>query len=765
MNWPNATPSDEVPPFLDKLNAPQQQAVMRSEGPVMIIAGAGSGKTRVLTYRIAYLMHKGADPFQILSLTFTNKAAREMRERIEQLVGAQARSIWMGTFHSVFARILRQEAEKLGYPSNFTIYDSDDSKSLIKAIVKQMNLDEKLYKPSLVLGRISMAKNNLVDFKSYLKNDEYNEADRGSGRPKFGEIFQAYSERCFKAGAMDFDDILVNTHRLFKEHLDVLNKWQHRFRYVMVDEYQDTNHVQYMITKKLAAVNQNICVVGDDAQSIYAFRGANIQNILNFERDYPDVATFKLEQNYRSTKNIVNAASSVIKNNEKQLEKSVWTANDEGDKIQVFRNATEGDEGRKIAEFIFEQKSALHLPNKGFAILYRTNSQSRAFEESLRRQGLDYRIYGGTGFYQRKEIKDMLAYLRFVANPNDEEALKRIINYPARGIGDTTVQRVTVLAAQEGLALWEVVKSAKHFPEIGASAGKVEQFAMMIESFRTMLDTHNAYDLAIQVAKQCGVLKTLYEDKSIEGVSRYENLMELLNGIQEFTEDDQSDNEKTLPVFLEEVALYTDDAKDKDPDRDCISMMTIHASKGLEFPVVCIVGMEENLFPSQMALGSRSDLEEERRLFYVALTRAEQKLALSFASSRFKFGSLLHCEPSRFIDEIDSQYLDMSLASVKPKSPFDGARGRNSSTEDAPSKSSTLFKKPMRQAPLPAADPSFVAGDLSALAVGQKVQHQRFGYGMVESIDGKGDQAKAVVNFENLGPKTLVLKFAKMRIV
>ena len=765
MNWPNETPSDEIPPFLDKLNAPQQQAVMRSEGPVMIIAGAGSGKTRVLTYRIAYLMHKGADPFQILSLTFTNKAAREMRERIEQLVGAQARNIWMGTFHSVFARILRQEADKLGYPSNFTIYDSDDSKSLIKAIVKEMNLDEKLYKPSLVLGRISMAKNNLVDFKSYLKNDEYNEADRGSGRPKFGEIFKAYSERCFKAGAMDFDDILVNTHRLFKEHLDVLNRWQHRFRYVMVDEYQDTNHVQYMITKKLAAVNQNICVVGDDAQSIYAFRGANIQNILNFERDYPDVATFKLEQNYRSTKNIVNAASSVIKNNEKQLEKSVWTANDEGDKIQVFRNATEGDEGRKIAEFIFEQKSALHLPNKGFAILYRTNSQSRAFEESLRRQGLDYRIYGGTGFYQRKEIKDMLAYLRFVANPNDEEALKRIINYPARGIGDTTVQRVTVLAAQEGLALWEVIKSAKHFPEIGASAGKVEQFAMMIESFRTMLETHNAYDLAMHVAKQCGVLKALYEDKSIEGMSRYENLMELLNGIQEFTEDDQSDSEKNLPVFLEEVALYTDDAKDKDPDRDCISLMTIHASKGLEFPVVCIVGMEENLFPSQMALGSRSDLEEERRLFYVALTRAEQKLALSFASSRFKFGSLLHCEPSRFIDEIDSQYLDMSLASVKPKSPFETGRGRAGAEGDSPSKSSTLFKKPMRQAPLPAADPSFVAGDLSSLAVGQKIQHQRFGYGMVESIEGNGDQAKAVVNFENLGPKTLVLKFAKMRIV
>ncbi|MFZ9970033.1 MAG: ATP-dependent helicase [Bacteroidia bacterium] len=762
MNWPDApSSSEEIPPFLDKLNKPQQQAVMKSEGPVMIIAGAGSGKTRVLTYRIAYLMHQGADPFQILSLTFTNKAAREMRERIENVVGSQARNLWMGTFHSVFARILRQEADRLGYPSNFTIYDSDDSKSLIKAILKEMNIDEKQYKPNLVLSRISSAKNNLFDYKHYLNSEELTQEDRNAGRPQFGEIFKAYSERCFKAGAMDFDDILVNTHRLFKEHLDVLNRWQHRFRYIMVDEYQDTNHVQYMITKKLAAVHQNICVVGDDAQSIYAFRGANIQNILNFERDYPEVATYKLEQNYRSTQNIVNAAASVIKNNEKQLKKSVWTANEEGAKIQVFRNATEGDEGRRIAEYIFEQKTALHLPNKGFAILYRTNSQSRAFEEALRRQGLDYRIYGGTGFYQRKEIKDMLAYLRFVANPNDEEALKRIINYPARGIGDTTVQRVTVLAAQEGLALWEVIRSARHFPEIGASAGKVEQFGIMMESFRTMLNTHNAYDLAMHVAKQCGLLKTLYEDKSIEGVSRYENIMELLNGIQEFTEDDESDSEKTLPVFLEEVALYTDDAKDKDPDRDCISLMTVHASKGLEFPVVCIVGMEENLFPSQMALSSRSDLEEERRLFYVAITRAEQKLALSFAVTRFKFGSLLSCEPSRFIQEIDAQYLDMSLASVKKKSPLNDLPGRSEGT----SKTSTLFKKPMRQAPLPAADPNFVPDDLSQLTIGQKVQHQRFGFGTVESMEGSGAQAKAVVVFENEGAKTLVLKFAKMRIL
>jgi DNA helicase-2/ATP-dependent DNA helicase PcrA len=536
-----------------------------------------------------------------------------------------------------------------------------------------------------------------------------------------------------------------------------------------------------MITRKLAAVHQNICVVGDDAQSIYAFRGANIQNILNYERDYPDVKTFKLEQNYRSTQNIVNAASSVIKNNQKQLEKNVWTSNDIGEKIKVVRNSTEGEEARRVADAIFDDKMQLHLPNKAFAILYRTNSQSRAFEEALRRQGIDYRIYGGMSFYQRKEVKDLISYLRLVINPSDEEALKRVINYPGRGIGDTTVNRIIVKSSELGVPLWDVVKSAASIPDLGASAGKVDNFATMIKSFQTMLETHNAYDLAMHVAKQAGLLKLLYDDKSVEGVSRYENITELLNGIQEFVEDDESEKEKNLATFLEDVALYTDDQKDKDPDRDCVSLMTIHASKGLEYPVVFIVGIEENLFPSQLSLHSRADLEEERRLFYVAITRAETKCYMTFATSRFKYGSLIPCEPSRFIQEIDPQYLDMSTASLKSNSPFGansgvgggvsaggyiGGQYASKKVEDKPTKTSRLFNvsKPPSP-PVPPADPNFVEGDISGLKVGDKVQHQRFGLGEVISIEGDKGNEKAIVNFEQMGQKTLVLKFAKMRIL
>ena len=766
MNWPDQEKRDEVPPFLDNLNPPQMQAVLHTDGPVMIIAGAGSGKTRVLTFRIANIVHKGVDPFNILALTFTNKAAKEMRNRIEKLVGGNARNLWMGTFHSVFARILRQEAERIGYPSNFTIYDSDDSKSLIKAILKEMNIDDKMYKPNLVLGRISMAKNNLITAKDYFQNEELINQDKASNRGKFADIYLTYTTRCFKAGAMDFDDILVNTHMIFKHHADILNKWQHKFKYILVDEYQDTNHVQYMITKKLAAVTQNICVVGDDAQSIYAFRGANIQNILNFERDYPDVSTYKLEQNYRSTQIIVNAASSVIKNNKKQLEKKVWTANEEGDKIKVTRNASENDEGKRVAEYIFEDKQNEHLPNKAFAILYRTNAQSRAMEEALRRQGIDYRIYGGTSFYQRKEVKDLLSYLRFVINPNDEEALKRIINYPARGIGDTSLNRLIYLSGQQNIGLWEVIKNIRSFPEIGNGGPKIENFGMMIQGFIGMTETTNAFDMATHVAKQTGLMRTLFEDKSVEGISRYENITELLNGIQEFVEDDESEKDKTLANFLEEVALYTDDQKDKDPNRDCISLMTIHASKGLEFPVVHLIGMEENLFPSQMALMNRQELEEERRLFYVALTRAEKKLYLSFATSRFKYGSLIPCEPSRFIDEIDAKYLDMSLASMKSKVVYQ----RNSNEEqfvsaNKPTSNKSIFTTPKPAAPLPPEDPNFVAGDISHLKAGDMVQHQRFGRGVVAEIEGEGQNQKAKVNFDNIGTKVLVLKFAKMRIL
>jgi DNA helicase-2/ATP-dependent DNA helicase PcrA len=767
MRWPDQNEPDDIPPYLEKLNDPQRQAVTHVDGPVMIIAGAGSGKTRVLTFRIAHLLQKGADPFSILSLTFTNKAAREMRNRIENLVGAAAKSLWMGTFHSVFARILRQEADKLGYPSNFTIYDTDDSKSLIKGILKEMNLDDKTYKPGMVLGRISMAKNNLITAASYYKNEELNQQDKNANRPKFAEIFKTYTERCFRAGAMDFDDILINTYLLLEKHPDVCHKWQHRFKYVMVDEYQDTNTVQYMITKRIAAVHQNICVVGDDAQSIYAFRGANIQNILNFNRDYPDVFTVKLEQNYRSTRNIVNAASSVIKNNRKQLEKEVWTSNETGDKIKVVRSATDSDEARFVAQQIIEQKNQKHLPNKAFAILYRTNSQSRSFEEALRRQSIDYRIYGGTSFYQRKEIKDLLSYLRLTVNPNDEEALKRIINYPARGIGDTTVNRLLFLASENKTGIWDIVANARNYPDLGTGASRVENFAMMMKSFMAMTETHNAFDMATHVAKQTTLLKTLYDDKTVEGISRYENVTELLNGIQEFTEDDESEKEKTLSNFLEEVALYTDDQKDKDPDRDCVSLMTIHSSKGLEFPHVFIGGLEENLFPSQMALTSRADLEEERRLFYVAITRAEKALTLCYASSRFRYGSLMPCEPSRFIDEIDNQYLDMNLAGLKKENPFNALferRENRQGTEKTPI-STLLGTAPSRNTNLPEPDPNFEPGDISGLKAGDKVTHQRFGNGTVIAVDGDADNRKATVLFEGLGEKKLVLKFAKMRII
>jgi len=767
MRWPDQNDNDDIPPYLEKLNEPQRQAVTHIDGPVMIIAGAGSGKTRVLTFRIAHLLNEGADPFSILSLTFTNKAAREMRNRIENLVGPAAKSLWMGTFHSVFARILRQEAEKLGYPSNFTIYDTDDCKSLIKTILKELNLDDKTYKPGMVLGRISMAKNNLITAAAYSRNEELNQQDKNANRPKFGDIFAAYTERCFRAGAMDFDDILINTYILLEKHPDVCHKWQHRFKYVMVDEYQDTNTVQYMITKRIAAVHQNICVVGDDAQSIYAFRGANIQNILNFNRDYPDVFTVKLEQNYRSTRNIVNAASSVIKNNKKQLEKEVWTANETGDKIKVVRSATDSDEARFVAQQIIEQKNQKHLPNKAFAILYRTNSQSRSFEEALRRQSIDYRIYGGTSFYQRKEIKDLLSYLRLTVNPNDEEALKRIINYPARGIGDTTVNRLLFLASEHKNGIWDIVANARNYPDLGTGAPRVENFAMMMKSFMAMTTTHSAFELATHVAKQTTLLKTLYDDKTVEGISRYENVTELLNGIQEFAEDDESEKEKTLANFLEEVALYTDEQKDKDPDRDCVSMMTIHSSKGLEFPHVFIGGLEENLFPSQMALTSRADLEEERRLFYVAITRAEKALTLCYASSRFRYGSLTPCEPSRFIDEIDNQYLDMNLAGLKKESPMNALfeRRENRQISGKTPVSTLLGTNAARNTNLPEPDPNFEAGDISGLQAGDKVQHQRFGNGIVSAIEGEADNRKATVNFDGLGEKKLVLKFAKMRIL
>ncbi len=754
-------------PYLDGLNEPQKAAVLQTEGPVMIIAGAGSGKTRVLTYRIAHLIRKGVDPFNILALTFTNKAAREMRSRIEKVVGTEAHSLWMGTFHSIFAKILRIEAEKLGYPSNFTIYDSDDSKSLIKTILKEMGLDEKVYKPAMVLSRISSAKNNLITARQYSGSQDLTEADNSSGKPRISDVYLAYTERCFRAGAMDFDDLLVKTYELLSKFPEVLNRYQHKFHYVMVDEFQDTNQCQYAIIRKLAAMRENICVVGDDAQSIYAFRGATIRNILNFEKDYPDLKVFKLEQNYRSSSNIVNAASSIIRINKEQLHKEVWTSNPEGEKIRVMKLATDNEEGKFVAESIFEQKVREQLDHRQFAILYRTNAQSRALEEALRKMNIPYRIYGGMSFYQRKEIKDLIAYLRLVVNPNDEEAVKRIINYPARGIGKTTVDKLILAASQNKCSIWVVLENIEKIQAFGSAIRKLADFRNMILSFRAMLPTHNAYDVAMHVARQSGVLKTLHDDRSVEGISRYENLVELLNGIKEFTEDDTREEAKSLDVYLQDIALLTDQDQDKNEDDDVVRLMTIHAAKGLEFANVFVVGLEENLFPSQMSLGSRQDLEEERRLFYVAATRAEKQLTLTFASSRFRFGTLTYAEPSRFIREIDPRYLHTDQ--VRSSKQAFSLPNQKKSTPDlsftpvGKSMPSLLFNK-KSDAPLRQVDPNFQADDTSELKEGMLVDHQRFGPGKVLVVEGKDDSRKATIDFREAGIKQLILKYAKLKI-
>ncbi|MHC2992540.1 ATP-dependent DNA helicase, partial [Pontibacter sp. HJ8] len=642
--------------YISLLNESQRQAVLHTEGPAMIIAGAGSGKTRVLTYRIAHLISLGIDPFNILALTFTNKAAKEMRHRIEKVIGNEAKNIWMGTFHSVFSRILRAEADKIGYPKSFTIYDTDDSKTLIRNIVKEMNLDDKLYKPNVVLGRISSAKNKLISVRQYLNDPVIQADDDAAMRPKIGKIYEMYQSRCFRAGAMDFDDLLFNTNVLFKDHPDALNKYQNIFKFVMVDEYQDTNYSQYLITRKLAAQNRNIVVVGDDAQSIYAFRGADIQNILNFERDYPELEVFKLEQNYRSTKNIVHAANSVIKNNQAQLRKDVFTDNEEGPLIEVIKANSDNEEGKLVATTIFEEKMNNHLSYDDFAILYRTNAQSRAMEEALRRMNIKYKIVGGLSFYQRKEIKDLIAYLRLTVNPNDEQALRRVINYPKRGIGETTEQKLFVTANDINHSVWEVVQNASEF--LGNRVGTaIENFSIMIRDFARIAENSDAFEVAKHIAKHSGIVDDLYQDKTVEGLARYENIQELLNGIKEYVDDPEKED-KSLSAFLQDIALITDADTKADMDGEFVTLMTIHSAKGLEYKNVFIVGMEENLFPSQMMLNSRADLEEERRLFYVAITRAEKKLYLTYATSRYQWGNLRSCEKSRFLDEIDPKYLN-----------------------------------------------------------------------------------------------------------
>ncbi len=755
--------------YLAGLNEPQREAVEHIDGPLMIIAGAGSGKTRVLTYRTAHLIEKGVDPFSILLLTFTNKAAGEMRHRIESVIGTQAKNIWMGTFHSVFAKILRFEGTRLGYTSNFSIYDTDDAKSLIRALVKEQNLDDKVYKVNLVLNRISNAKNRLIGPEQYMASSVLEQEDRYAKIPMMGQLYKMYCQRCFQANAMDFDDLLFQTNILFRDHLDVLNKYQHKFKHVMVDEFQDTNVSQYLITKKLSAVNQNICVVGDDAQSIYAFRGADIQNILNFERDYPDLTTIKLEENYRSTKAIVAVANSIIARNKTQLKKDVFTSNEDGDQIEIIRAGSDNEEGRIIASTILETRQRDGLIWSDFAILYRTNAQSRSFEESLRRLNIKYKIVGGLSFYQRKEIKDVLGYLRFVVNQQDEEAFKRIINLPKRGIGDTTIAKIAITAAEQNSSVWDVVANIQQFQGVRGTA-PIEQFADLIKSYKLMVEVEgkDAYEVASHVAKTSGLVRELYEDKTVEGLARYQNVQELLNAVKQFV-DSEENEDKSLATFLQSVSLLTNADTTEDPnDTDKVTLMTVHSAKGLEFKHVFLVGLEEDLFPSQMMLQSQADLEEERRLFYVAITRAEKKLMISYAESRYQFGRLKSCEPSRFIDELDSTYLKMAKTpGKKDVSNYRPVQKTGFVEKSTNVSAAQLIQKPKQNTNyqhVPSAE--FKQSDPLSLQEGQRVEHQKFGFGTINKLEINGAERKAHIAFENgVGEKTLLLSFAKLMII
>jgi len=770
--------------YLDQLNEVQKEAVLHKDGPMLIIAGAGSGKTRVLTYRIAHLMNQNVDAFSILALTFTNKAAREMKKRIASMVGeSEAKNLWMGTFHSVFARILRSEANKLGYPSNFTIYDTQDSVRLLTSIIKEMQLEKDRYKPKQVLSRISSFKNSLITVKAYYGNSDLVEADKMANRPKIGEIYNQYVERCFKAGAMDFDDLLLRTNELLTRFPEVLAKYQDRFRYILVDEYQDTNHSQYLIVKALADRFQNICVVGDDSQSIYAFRGANIQNILNFQRDYDEVKTFKLEQNYRSTSNIVQAANSVIEKNKTKLDKEIWTANTSGEKVKIMRTLSDGEEGRFVANSIFDNKMNLQLKNNEFAVLYRTNAQSRAIEDALRKKDIAYRIYGGLSFYQRKEIKDVLSYLRLLVNPNDEEALKRVINYPTRGIGQTTIEKLTVAANHYKKSIFEVLENLDKI-DLKINSGtksKLHDFVTMIKSFQIEAQTKNAFEVADHVIKKTKVIKELEKDAAPEAISRVENIQELLNGIKDFIEEQKvKEEDASLAFFLEDVALATDLDNEKSNDKDSVSLMTIHLAKGLEFQYVYVVGLEENLFPSAMSMNTRSELEEERRLFYVALTRAEKQAYLTYAYSRYRWGKLIDCEPSRFLEEIDENFIEHLAPKVSPQiNKFINEDIFGSVPQDA-----IRFKKPQTKNPYkpkPKVKPKTVQMSTpknlkkvtnvstnlfdSKIVVGNIVEHGKFGKGEVLKLEGTGSNKKAEIKFNSVGTKKLLLQFAKLKIL
>jgi DNA helicase-2/ATP-dependent DNA helicase PcrA len=769
--------------YLGGLNERQREAVLHTKGPLMIVAGAGSGKTKVLTTRIAHLMDIGVDSFRILALTFTNKAAKEMKERVEKILGnGEARNLYIGTFHSVFARILRSEAEKIGYPRNFTIYDTDDAKSVVKTVINELNLDDKLYKPSTVYNRISSAKNALVGPVEYANDYYLQQEDMRANRPALAQVYAAYVTRCFKNGAMDFDDLLLKFYELLKNVPEALSKYQHKFQYIMIDEYQDTNAAQYEIIKLLGAMHENVCVVGDDAQSIYSFRGATIENILRFQKDYDDVKVVMLEQNYRSTQSILNIANEVIKNNKGQIPKVLWTDNATGEKIKLVRTLTDNEEGKFVADTIQEQKLRNHYNNRDFAILYRTNAQSRAFEEALRRMAVPYTIYGGISFYQRKEIKDLLAYLRVIVNPRDEEALKRIINYPTRGIGKTSIDKAVLFANENNISMWEVLMQA---PKFGYRAGTleiIENFVTMIRMFQSELPKKNAYDLAFMVGKQSGLVKDLFErrQEGDDAVQRYENIQELLNSIKEFTEmpsDEESGEvgDKSLGAYLQQITLLTGD-DEKDPNADTVKLMTIHAAKGLEFGCVFAAGLEEGLFPNAMSLNTREELEEERRLFYVVITRAKQRLWVTYANTRYKFGQLVQNEPSRFIDELPEVHLDRSFAGGGMRnqgaaiqgSAFDRMRrGFGGETERQTGATKPGYinatPRPATREHVPTVD--FKPSDTSNLQAGQKVEHQKFGFGEVLKMEGAAHNPIATVKFENNGEKKIMLNYAKLRII
>jgi DNA helicase II / ATP-dependent DNA helicase PcrA len=777
--------------FLKELNPAQYEAVVNTSGPALVIAGAGSGKTRVLTCRVAYLLNQGVKPGQIICLTFTNKAAREMKERVAQVVGEDlAKYLWMGTFHSIFARILRTESEFLGYPSSYTIYDTLDSKSLLKSIIREMNLDDQRYKPGEVLGRISWAKNNLITPQAYKSHAEISSSDAITRRPQLAEIYQTYCIRCKKSGAMDFDDLLLNTNILFRDFPQVLSKYQERFRFMLVDEYQDTNHSQYLIVNKLAAAHHNVCVVGDDAQSIYSFRGARIENILNFRKDYPEHQLFKLEQNYRSTKTIVDAANSLIAKNQGQIKKNVWSDNEAGQKIKVVKCLTDMEEGFFVSNSILDYAYSEQQLYSDFAILYRTNAQSRIFEEALRKKNVPYRVYGGLSFYQRKEIKDMLAYFRLAVNQGDDEAFKRIINYPARGIGDVTLEKLEERASRNGKSLLQTVEETGQ-QDVGLNKGtviKLKAFHEMILGFSRITRELNAFEAAQHMAITTGIRKDLYNGNTPEERSRYENLEELLNGIKDFTDTAINENSSpTMVDYLENISLITDLDQDKNDDRNKVTIMTMHSAKGLEFNYVYIAGLEEELFPSRMSFESPEEMEEERRLFYVAITRARKRVFASYAQNRYRWGTPTSCQPSRFLRDIDPKFLDMPAEKPTTISRNydeeadweDQWSDRNRLKQSPASKSKTgnsLYrpgthptgmvipkKKPLPVKPVNA---DFKSDNPDSIQSGMRVEHATFGSGKIIHIEGVAPNRKATVFFQEIGEeKQLLLKFAKLRIV